>query len=69
MAKFTVRTQLEGFTGESAGVAFVDGVAEVDGEEHYAALLYFQGAGYSVEKKTTSRSKSTAAKATEDKGD
>lgn len=68
MATFTVRTVLEGFTGESAGVHFVDGVAEVDSVDDYAALQYFNSAGYTVEKKA-SRSKASTAKPAEDKGD
>lgn len=67
MADYIVHTVLEGFTGESAGVEFTDGTAEVSSEDNPGALLYFQGAGYKVEPKPK---RATRAKtSSDDKGD
>lgn len=44
-----VETPVAGFTGEVAGVHFVDGVAEVEGE---AALAYFERHGYTITEQT-----------------
>lgn len=49
MAQFKVTTKAKGFTGQRAGVNFVDGQALVDGDEHRNALRYFRTAGYGVE--------------------
>jgi hypothetical protein len=48
MAKFTIKAA-EGFTGESVGVLFNDGIAEVDSDTQWAQLNYFRQAGYGVE--------------------
>jgi hypothetical protein len=47
-ARYRVSTPVPGFSGESAGVVFAQGVAEV-GEDQAAQLAYFRGAGYHVE--------------------
>lgn len=41
----TVRTPVEGFTGNVIGVQFVDGVGEAEGE---AQLAYFERQGYAI---------------------
>lgn len=41
----TVRTPVEGFTGEVVGVQFVDGVGDTDNE---SAIAYFTRHGYQV---------------------
>lgn len=45
--KVTVRTPVEGYCGEVAGVSFVDGAAEVD--EDHRSLAYFGRHGYTIE--------------------
>lgn len=42
----TVHTPVEGYTGEIAGVAFINGHAETTNK---AALSYFKSAGYVIE--------------------
>ena len=57
MAKVTA--PVEGFTGVSAGVEFVDGVAETNDA---AALAYFRRRGYKVATSGSSAPKKRAAK-------
>lgn len=49
MAKYKVTTPAPGHTGKVGNVHFVDGVAEVDGDERAAELAYFRAQGYGVE--------------------
>jgi len=51
MPRFKVTAPEHGFTGESAGVYFKDGVAHVDAADaaQAAALQYFRRRGYGVE--------------------
>lgn len=50
----TVRTPVEGFTGQVVGVDFADGVAEVSDE---GALAYFARHGYAVDEAKPSKPK------------
>jgi hypothetical protein len=45
---FTVTAPAAGFTGESVGVTFLDGVATVPAD-NTSALRYFRAQGYGVE--------------------
>src|SRR5688572_12052838 len=50
MARFKISTPVAGYTGESAGIAFANGVAEVDTatDAGVSALSYFRSAGYGI---------------------
>ncbi len=50
MAKFKITAGVAGFTGESVGVHFRDGLAEVDTytTQGVSALSYFRSAGYGI---------------------
>lgn len=47
--RYLVMTPEAGYTGKVAGVAFADGRAAVDSEQHRQALAYFRRKGYRVE--------------------
>lgn len=49
MGNFLVTAPEAGYTGKVAGVAFGDGRATVDGEQHRAAMSYFRRKGYRIE--------------------
>jgi len=50
MARFKISTPVAGYTGESAGIAFANGIAEIDtrSDAHVSALSYFRSAGYGI---------------------
>ncbi len=47
-ASYSVTAPVAGFSGDSVGVTFIDGVAIVPAD-NLAALRYFRQAGYGVE--------------------
>ena len=50
MARFEIKTPVAGFSGQSAGVTFTDGLAviDTDAQAHLSALAYFRQAGYGI---------------------
>jgi hypothetical protein len=71
MNQFTVTAPVAGFSGESAGVAFKDGVGRVNDntKEGRAAIEYFRRRGYTLTPEGADEEPETAEQETPDEGD